>query len=57
MRKLADYAFMLRDWKFAHSIYDLLRKDFLNDKAWMYHAGSQVGINYDILIASVNEDI
>ncbi|KAK9373143.1 ER-golgi trafficking TRAPP I complex 85 kDa subunit-domain-containing protein [Lipomyces chichibuensis] len=41
MRKLADYAFMLRDWKLAHSTYDLLRKDFLNDKAWKYHAGSQ----------------
>ncbi|KAK9247674.1 ER-golgi trafficking TRAPP I complex 85 kDa subunit-domain-containing protein [Lipomyces tetrasporus] len=40
MRKLADYAFMLRDWKLAHSTYDLLRKDFLNDKAWKYHAGS-----------------
>ncbi|KAK9236823.1 ER-golgi trafficking TRAPP I complex 85 kDa subunit-domain-containing protein [Lipomyces kononenkoae] len=41
MRKLADYAFMLRDWKLAHSTYDLLAKDFLNDKAWKYHAGSQ----------------
>ncbi|KAF8463514.1 ER-golgi trafficking TRAPP I complex 85 kDa subunit-domain-containing protein [Kalaharituber pfeilii] len=41
MRKLADYAFMLRDWKLAHSIYDLLRVDFSNDKAWKYHAGAQ----------------
>ncbi|KAH8808775.1 ER-golgi trafficking TRAPP I complex 85 kDa subunit-domain-containing protein [Xylogone sp. PMI_703] len=38
MRKLADYAFMLRDYKLAQSIYDLLRSDFSNDKAWRYHA-------------------
>ena len=42
MRKLADYAFMLRDWKLAWSCYDLLRTDFANDKAWRYHAGAQV---------------
>ncbi|KAF8421263.1 ER-golgi trafficking TRAPP I complex 85 kDa subunit-domain-containing protein [Tirmania nivea] len=41
MRKLADYAFMLRDWKLAWSCYDLLRTDFANDKAWRYHAGAQ----------------
>jgi hypothetical protein len=42
MRKLADFAFMLRDWKLANSVYDLLRTDFSNDKAWKYHAGAQV---------------
>ena len=41
MRKLADFAFMLRDWKLAYSIYDLLRTDFNNDKAWKYHAAAQ----------------
>ncbi|KAK7208116.1 ER-golgi trafficking TRAPP I complex 85 kDa subunit-domain-containing protein [Myxozyma melibiosi] len=41
MRKLADYAVMLRDWRLAQSTYDILRKDFLNDKAWKYHAGAQ----------------
>lgn len=40
MRKLADYAFMLRDFKFAQSTYDLLRTDFSNDKAWKYYAGA-----------------
>jgi trafficking protein particle complex subunit 8 len=40
MRKLADYAFMLRDWKLAQSIYDLLRTDFSSDKAWEYHAAT-----------------
>ncbi|CAL3962727.1 unnamed protein product [Diplocarpon coronariae] len=40
MRKLADYAFMLRDWKLAQSTYELLRSDFNNDNAWKYHAGA-----------------
>ncbi|KAH8150562.1 uncharacterized protein LAJ45_05258 [Morchella importuna] len=41
MRKLADYAFLLRDWRLANGVYDLLRTDFGNDKAWKYHAGAQ----------------
>lgn len=40
MRKLADYSFMLRDYKNAQSVYDLLRTDFANDKAWKYSAGA-----------------
>ncbi|EHK99601.1 putative Transport protein particle subunit trs85-2 [Glarea lozoyensis 74030] len=40
MRKLADYAFMLRDWKLAQSTYDLVRSDYNNDKAWKYHAAA-----------------
>lgn len=40
MRKLGDYAFMLRDWKLAQSTYDLLRPDFNSDKAWKYYAGA-----------------
>ena len=40
MRKLADYCFMLRDWKLALSTYEILRSDFQNDKAWRHYAGS-----------------
>ncbi|PHH92392.1 hypothetical protein CDD83_7573 [Cordyceps sp. RAO-2017] len=40
MRKLADYAFMLRDWKLAYSTYELLRSDFSESKAWKYHAAA-----------------
>ena len=40
MRKLADYAMMLRDYKLAASTYDLLRADFNADKAWRYYAGA-----------------
>ena len=39
LRKLADFAFMLRDWRMATSTYELLRSDYGNDKAWKYHAG------------------
>ncbi|KAF5101498.1 hypothetical protein D0Z03_000576 [Geotrichum reessii] len=41
LRKLADFAFMLRDYKFAYSIYELLKRDFQTDKAWGYLAGAQ----------------
>lgn len=40
MRKLADFAFMLRDYKLAHSTYDLVRGDFFEAKAWKYHAAA-----------------
>ncbi|KAF2143829.1 uncharacterized protein K452DRAFT_268256 [Aplosporella prunicola CBS 121167] len=40
MRKLADYAFMLRDYRLASSTYEILRSDFNNDKAWKYYAGA-----------------
>ena len=46
MRKLADYLFMVRDYKSAYSIYDSIRKDFQNnDKLKKYLAGTLV-INY-----------
>ena len=40
LRKLADYALMLRDYKLAASTYELLRTDYGNDKAWKYLAGA-----------------
>ncbi|EAU37225.1 conserved hypothetical protein [Aspergillus terreus NIH2624] len=40
LRKMADFAFMLRDWKLSASTYELLRSDYANDKAWRYHAGA-----------------
>ncbi|KAG0259994.1 Trafficking protein particle complex 8 [Mortierella polycephala] len=41
MRKLADWAFMLRDYKFALSVYETVKKDFAADKAWKYYGGTQ----------------
>ncbi|CAG8787064.1 2327_t:CDS:2, partial [Racocetra persica] len=51
MRKLADYAFMLRDYRPAHSVYDTVKKDFLADKAWKYYAGAQEMVGVCLLIA------
>ncbi|CAG8551197.1 225_t:CDS:10 [Funneliformis mosseae] len=54
MRKLADYAFMLRDYKFAHSVYDSVKKDFSADKAWKYYAGAQEMIGICLLMLSTS---
>lgn len=40
LRKLADFAFMLRDYKLAQSTYDLVRGDFQEAKAWRHHAAA-----------------
>jgi len=40
MRRLADYAMMLRDYKLAHSVFELLCGDYKSDKAWRYYAGA-----------------
>ena len=40
MRTLADYAFMLRDFRLAYSTYEFLRSDFAHHKAWAYHAAA-----------------
>ncbi|KAL5113194.1 hypothetical protein ACEQ8H_008941 [Pleosporales sp. CAS-2024a] len=53
MRRLADYCFMLRDWKLALSTYDILRTDFQNDKAWRYYAGAAEMAALSALMAPV----
>ena len=40
MRQLADYAFMLRDFKLAYGTFDIIRSDFAHDKAWAHHAAA-----------------
>jgi hypothetical protein len=35
-RRLADFAFMLRDYRYAAGVYDTLRRDFAQDRAWRY---------------------
>ena len=43
MRRLADYCFMLRDYKAALNTYDAVRKDFqASEKYVKYLAGVQV---------------
>ncbi|KAI1298025.1 Trafficking protein particle complex 8, partial [Mortierella claussenii] len=50
MRKLADWAFMLRDYKFASSVYETVKKDFASDKAWKYYGGAQEMIGLCLLM-------
>ncbi|KAL8782511.1 MAG: hypothetical protein Q9213_005314 [Squamulea squamosa] len=54
MRQLADYSFMLRDYKLAYTTYDSLRADFNTDKAWAYHASANefAGVSF-LLIPQV----
>ncbi|KAG5420740.1 hypothetical protein I9W82_002621 [Candida metapsilosis] len=40
-RKLADWTLMLRDYKYAYSTYDVVRKDYSNERAWLYVASTQ----------------
>ncbi|KAG9325666.1 hypothetical protein KVV02_001150 [Mortierella alpina] len=51
MRKLADWAFMLRDYKFAASVYETVKKDFAADKAWKYYGGAQEMIGLCLLMS------
>ena len=52
MRKLADFAFMLRDYKFAHTIYDTVRRDYATEKTYKYHAGTQEMIGICLLMSN-----
>lgn len=51
MRKLADYAMMLRDFKLAQSTYEILCQDFKNDKAWRYYAAANEMVAVSSLLA------
>ncbi|KAF9584424.1 Trafficking protein particle complex 8 [Lunasporangiospora selenospora] len=57
MRKLADWAFMLRDYKFASSVYETVKKDFASDKAWKYYGGAQASQNYAYYSTGASEMI
>ncbi|KAJ2702993.1 hypothetical protein H4218_000491 [Coemansia sp. IMI 209128] len=41
LRRLADCSFMLKDYRFAQSVYQIARRDFQSEKAWMCYAGAQ----------------
>ncbi|KAI3402984.2 hypothetical protein KGF56_004237 [Candida oxycetoniae] len=41
IRKLADWSLILKDFKYAYSTYDLVKKDYTNDRAWIYVASTQ----------------
>ncbi|OBA20640.1 hypothetical protein METBIDRAFT_43950 [Metschnikowia bicuspidata var. bicuspidata NRRL YB-4993] len=51
LRKLADWALMLKDFRYAYSTYDMLRRDYTNDKAWAYVAACQEMCIVSLLLA------
>lgn len=51
IRKLADWSLMLKDFKYAYSTYDLIKKDYTNDKAWVYVATTQEMCIVSLLLA------
>lgn len=51
-RRLADLAFVLRDYKYAASIYDGIRKDYVGDKASMYVAGASEMLGLSLLLSA-----
>ncbi|ORX33680.1 ER-golgi trafficking TRAPP I complex 85 kDa subunit-domain-containing protein [Kockovaella imperatae] len=50
-RRLADFAFMLRDYKFASTVYDSLRRDFAQDRAWRYAAAATEMYGLSLLLS------
>ena len=50
-RRLADFAFMLRDYKFASTVYDSLRRDSAQDRAWRYAAAATEMYGLSLLLA------
>ncbi|KAI6226015.1 hypothetical protein M3Y95_00757600 [Aphelenchoides besseyi] len=39
-RRLADLAFIFGLYTYSNQLYQTLKKDFLNDQAWLHHAGA-----------------
>ncbi|KAI9345284.1 ER-golgi trafficking TRAPP I complex 85 kDa subunit-domain-containing protein [Obelidium mucronatum] len=55
LRRLADYSFMLHDYKFAYSMYDSVKKDFQgNDRAIKHFAGVQEMLALCVLMSDSN---
>ena len=50
-RRLADFAFMLRDYRFASTIYDSLRRDADQDRAWRYSAAATEMYGLSLLLS------
>lgn len=55
IRKLADWSLMLKDFKYAYSTYDLIKKDYVNDKAWAYVASTQEMCIVSLLLAQTQQ--
>lgn len=51
VRKLADWSLALKDFKFAYLAYELIKKDYSNDKAWPYVALTQAMCCISLLLS------
>ncbi|VDP87919.1 unnamed protein product [Echinostoma caproni] len=41
MRRLADLAFLFQQYEVAYQTYNVLKRDFQNDSAWLHYAAAQ----------------
>ncbi|CAI5757208.1 unnamed protein product [Candida verbasci] len=55
LRKLADWSLILRDFKYSYSIYDLIKKDYSSDKAWIYVSSTQEMCIISLLLAQTQQ--
>ncbi|ODV78211.1 uncharacterized protein CANTADRAFT_91633 [Suhomyces tanzawaensis NRRL Y-17324] len=55
VRKLADWSLILKDFKYAYSTYDVIKKDYTNDKAWVYVASTQEMCIVSLLLAQTQQ--
>ncbi|EGW32503.1 uncharacterized protein SPAPADRAFT_61564 [Spathaspora passalidarum NRRL Y-27907] len=55
LRKLADWSLMINDFKYAYTIYDLIKKDYSQDKAWIYVASTQEMCIVSLLLAQTDQ--
>lgn len=53
-RKLADWSFMLRDYRYAYTTYELAKKDYLTDKAWSHLASTSEMAAISLLMGAAN---
>lgn len=53
-KKLADWSFMLRDYRYSYTTYELAKKDFLNDKAWTHLASASEMAAISLLMGAAN---
>lgn len=57
LRRLGDWYFMLGDFKNAQTVYELAKKDMLNDKAYSHVASINEFIVYSHLLNAINNEI
>ncbi|TID30524.1 hypothetical protein CANINC_000877 [Pichia inconspicua] len=54
LRRLGDWYFMLGDFKNAQTVYELVKKDMVNDKAYSHVASINEFIVYSYLLGAIN---